>query len=446
MPNKIIMLSTHGTWGPKKAETLYKSLDKTNEIIGSVFSVENHRENQNLNKIFDTAIKNAIKQMKIATDDTIYIAYDGDSIQNWPDTVYKTKTDNDAMNDTQYKDLPVPPTILLLKFIDTLLSHNIKPAKIKLAQCQNKYISPFSVLSACIASDAKRKSMGIVNTAAKINPILKKKDNINILHTKKAEKDAVNDITDAVNQFKGEKLPLKIYYEIPNKNKKGTEKYGGVDETDKTKVLASTAGWQKYFENKDKTSVTFDKKYFMPVWNKNVMTHPEDFDDKTTITRQITDNLDVLFPNATPINEIKSTVNGGGRLFRTKKKPFHPKTTTVPPEFTQKNAANNAHKKFMSGNKSWQKNNPGNRVHRLSNRGNQPNSNNSPSPFRGVLQASYSGFNSNKQPEPKYVAPTNIVALGYKSTRAKSIRNGSPHVYSQINNQPEYTNPKKILQ
>jgi hypothetical protein len=249
----------------------------------------------------------------------------------------------------------------------------------------------------------------------------------------------------------------------------------------------------------------------MPVWNKNVMTHPEDFDDKTTITRQITDNLNDLFgKGAILINEIKSTASGGSRGFRTKKKKSLKKT--VPPLFTRTKAANRAHKNFTSGPKLLQRNTD-KRVHRLSNRGNQPTSNNSPPPFRSVkasynsgnplkfkqknvsgtlnrqpgivytpfntkknknpvtgqpapiystpsknltrthvlrkhanksMNASYSGFNTRKQ--PKYVAPTNIAPRYNKLTRTKSIGNERPPVYEQISNQSPYAIPSKILQ
>jgi hypothetical protein len=324
-----------------------------------------------------------------------------------------------------------------------------------LAQCQNNYISPFSELSACIVDDAKRKSMGIVNTYEKINPILIQNDNINILHTEKDNEDGA--IKAIVKKFNDENQPLKIYYGIPNKNKKGTEKYGGVDETDKTMVLASTAGWQNYFENKDNTSVKFVNKYFMPVWNKNVMTHPEDFDDKTTITRQITDNLNDLFPGATLINEIKSIGSGGSRFFRTKKKTFHPKTTTEPPEFTRTKAAKNAHTNFTLGNKLPPRN-TGNRVRRLSKRGNQPTSNHSPRKFRGV-QALYKPGNpiyntlkfnqtnvsgtlnrSRKTNQSGYVTPANILN---KNASGRIVYTPSNHTKKNKNgpgqNTPQYS-------
>ena len=115
--------------------------------------------------------------IKKENGDNIYIGYDGDGIQGWD------HLNRQDVNTT----IPVPPTILLLKFISKLLIEDIPVAKIFLIQCQNTYISSFEDLTICITSENLRK-MGFPEEAlndsqiSKIVEVLRKPENINIVH------------------------------------------------------------------------------------------------------------------------------------------------------------------------------------------------------------------------------------------------------------------------
>jgi hypothetical protein len=149
-------------------------------LTGSTLSVGEHRVNHTLFENFNNAIEQTVYEMAITKGDNIYIGYDGDGIQGW-DHLY---------NNT----IPVPPTILLLKFISKLLIKGIPVANIFLIQCQNTYISSFIDLTICITKENLRK-MGFPEEAwsnFRINQIVKvlrSAKNINIIHTEEDKKD-----------------------------------------------------------------------------------------------------------------------------------------------------------------------------------------------------------------------------------------------------------------
>lgn len=175
MPNKLVMLSTHGTWDPIVENPALLKKDGTS-LTGSTKSVEEHRVNNRLFNNFNTAIEKTYDEMQITTGDNIYIGYDGDGIQGWD---HLNRTD---VNTT----IPVPPTILFLKFISHLVIKGIPVANIFLIQCQNDYISSFADLTKCIETEGNLKKMMFPElTEDKINKIvevLEHYQNINIVH------------------------------------------------------------------------------------------------------------------------------------------------------------------------------------------------------------------------------------------------------------------------
>ena len=356
MPNKLVMLSTHGTWDPIVENPALLKKDGTS-LTGSTKSVEEHRVNHTLFENFNTAIEKTYDEMQITTGDNIYIGYDGDGIQGWD---HLNRTD---VNTT----IPVPPTILFLKFISHLVIKGIPVANIFLIQCQNDYISSFADLTKCIETEGNLKKMMFPElTEDKINKIvevLERPKNINIIHT---DEDIKNILTNKINAIRGnkeeeDKLNTKlnkgklqgvfsnftyskaIYTEkllqllgttivIPVKQESG--KYGGIyfDNTGEFYPVASTAGWQKFlntpqdfFIPKGTILPSFNMIRYLPVWNDSVIPDLKKDEIKKSrkdiITLNIEDHKTVIHLNVKTIRGgIHLNVKGGSRK-KTKRKP-----------------------------------------------------------------------------------------------------------------------------
>jgi hypothetical protein len=385
MPNKLVMLSTHGTWDPLVENPILLKTDGTS-LTGSTLSVGEHRVNPTLFWYFDTAIEKTYDEMQITTGDNIYIGYDGDGIQGWD------HLNRQDVNTT----IPVPPTILLLKFISKLLIEDIPVAKIFLIQCQNTYISSFIDLTICITSENLRK-MGFpeeeANTKSHISQIVKvltSPKNINIIHTDEDKKDmTISDMKmglqkallslkktppsnpnitdkDLLKIRTGEIKQLEILTKILTRSssythnkyiyrkhsplllgttivipvKQGKDLYGGIyaDDIGGFYPVASTAGWQKFLNNpvkfykaeeeeeeEEEEEVKlppFDMMRYLPVWIKSVVPPLKPGEIEKPDENIITLNIkDNITVIHTDIRTIEGLIMKGGSRKKTKRKP-----------------------------------------------------------------------------------------------------------------------------
>lgn len=261
-PN-LFLLSTHGTWGSTDGS-------KLDEII----------------QLFENKAQKAINAYS-GSSKTVYLGYDGDTIQEYcKSKLGKTMKDENGISQQDLKELKdynssiilledlVPPTLYLLVMINKF---SRKDFEVILVQCQNNYISCFSIIADYLDTPAgkiwvKRLKLnsdevkGILRLHTNVSNtfIDNKKDELLTCEGKEA-KNFASGSTNLGDFHTGEDKGLV---------------YGGIT-FDGEHLVGSTKCWQLYLDN---NRDQFENVFYVPAWNNEFTNKKDpfaDYDDNT---------------------------------------------------------------------------------------------------------------------------------------------------------------------